>query len=85
MSIRSEVYKRDKEKSTYTQYLRNSHVGKKCPTCGTVMIQKTIYRPSLDHIVPISLGGNHFEENWRIICLSCNCSKRHNDWGNHGQ
>ena len=35
------------------------------PVCG-----------SIDHILPISRGGNHDEKNLRLACKSCNCSRK---------
>jgi len=42
----------------------------KCAYCGKE-IQLTI-----DHIVPISKGGNHTQENIQGLCKSCNCKKQ---------
>jgi 5-methylcytosine-specific restriction endonuclease McrA len=30
---------------------------------------------TLDHIVPLSKGGEHTKANTRCVCFSCNCSK----------
>jgi len=84
---RSEVYKRDGLQSTKTQKLRNGYHYKPCPVCKRTMICGTFYSPTLDHIIPICLGGNHKEENWRIICRSCNSSRNFKreikEWQNH--
>lgn len=58
MANRGDIYKRDGLKSTITQKMRNEAFGKRCPTCDVVMKQNSVSRPSLDHIVPISLGGS---------------------------
>jgi 5-methylcytosine-specific restriction endonuclease McrA len=35
--------------------------------------QRSLLSPEVDHIVPISLGGNvHADENLRVICHDCN-------------
>lgn len=41
----------------------------RCASCGTKE------KISLDHIVPISLGGPHSQENVQPLCGSCNSSK----------
>ncbi len=40
------------------------------------------YRPwVVDHIVPLSLGGSHFDlRNLQLLCPSCNSKKTHGDW-----
>lgn len=45
---------------------------KRCPDCGEIM-----RRPdkSLDHIVPLSKGGQHRIGNVRVVCLPCNGRK----------
>lgn len=30
---------------------------------------------TIDHVVPLALGGKHVSENLAVACLSCNCSK----------
>lgn len=43
--------------------------GQTCAYCGS---DKSI---TMDHIVPISRGGNHTEDNVIPACKSCNASK----------
>lgn len=31
---------------------------------------------SIDHILPISRGGQHTDFNMRVLCRSCNCSRK---------
>lgn len=40
-----------------------------CAACGSEE------RLSLDHIVPIILGGEHTASNVQPLCMRCNCSK----------
>jgi 5-methylcytosine-specific restriction endonuclease McrA len=44
--------------------------GNKCLRCGKSNVKLTI-----DHVVPISLGGKNVIENVQPLCLSCNSSK----------
>jgi len=37
--------------------------------------------PTLDHIVPLSIGGSHCYQNVQCACLSCNCSKNNRTMG----
>lgn len=49
--------------------------GQKCPICQRTMHGG--YRwcmPSVQHNIPISLGGKHEIDNVSIICLACNTS-----------
>lgn len=32
--------------------------------------------PSIDHIIPVSKGGNHTWDNVQLLCRKCNCKKR---------
>jgi 5-methylcytosine-specific restriction endonuclease McrA len=43
-----------------------------CYLCGVVCTRKNV---TLDHIVPLSRGGNHTADNLRVACRSCNSSK----------
>jgi 5-methylcytosine-specific restriction endonuclease McrA len=42
----------------------------KCVFCGTGL------RLTVDHRVPVALGGTHSESNLQCLCKSCNCRKR---------
>lgn len=41
----------------------------RCRICGTTE------RLSVDHVVPLHLGGTNEFENLQTLCLSCNCRK----------
>jgi len=42
----------------------------KCLCCGASEVNLT-----MDHVVPLKLGGLHSADNIQPLCLSCNCSK----------
>lgn len=44
--------------------------GHKCLCCG-----KTNIKLTMDHVVPLALGGLHTVENLQPLCRSCNCTK----------
>lgn len=50
-----------------------------CQLCGEEVDPLTFYphpeSPTLDHIVPLSLGGSHTENNVQLAHFRCNCSK----------
>ena len=39
------------------------------------------FYPNLDHIVPLSKGGEHTKRNTQLLCRECNNKKRDNDVG----
>ena len=54
----------------------------KCQSCGVSTPKKlcgTFHQnsPTLDHIVPRSLGGPHTMRNTQLLCLKCNHDKNH--------
>lgn len=55
-------------------YTRDNYT---CYLCRTVLDPEDIGRgaPTLDHILPLSLGGQHTWDNVRTACRSCNASK----------
>lgn len=60
--------------------LRNLH-GDDCAYCGGTLVfhKSETYNPltvTIDHVIPISRGGQHSWENTVLACWSCNSSKR---------
>ena len=46
-----------------------------CPICGSIMdMNNFLYKPTIQHNIPISLGGKHEIDNISVICKSCNTS-----------
>lgn len=62
---------------------RRAWLEKQAPVCS--QCHKTVWfngengsyenRATVDHIIPLALGGNDFESNWLIVCRSCNLEK----------
>lgn len=56
-----------------------SESGGACPDCGCAIDRSTPYPEpgfgSIDHIVPVSRGGAHTQDNIRLVCLPCNIRK----------
>ena len=50
-----------------------------CPDCGMALIRSARFREpgfgSIDHIIPLSRGGRHEQDNVRLTCLPCNLRK----------
>lgn len=44
----------------------------RCHICGSEPKGSDL---TIDHVVPLALGGKHVSENLAVACLSCNCSK----------
>ncbi len=51
--------------------------GPHCYLCGQLF---TAVNLQLDHVMPISRGGEHTERNLRPCCKSCNCRKKDYLW-----
>ena len=55
--------------------MRQAFHGELCPICGCVMDgSNNLTKPTIQHNVPISLGGKHEVDNISIICSGCNSS-----------
>ena len=55
--------------------MRQAFHGEQCPICNCVMDgSNNLTKPTIQHNVPISLGGKHEIENISIICSGCNSS-----------
>ena len=55
----------------------------KCQICFTYVFETASHHdpqyPNIDHIVPLSKGGEHSYANVQLTCRSCNChDKRDN-------
>lgn len=61
---RRAVYERDE----WTCYLCGQHVDREAATTDPLY-------PTLDHIVPLALGGPHSMDNLRLACRGCNLAK----------
>ena len=51
-----------------------------CQICGKKVIYEGVnfYSPdfyNIDHIIPLSKGGKNSDDNLRVTCRKCNCSK----------
>lgn len=58
--------------------------GWRCRICGRKLDPNkrgTTYKfaPEIDHIIPISLGGDHVPENVQSVCRKCNLKKSNNN------
>lgn len=69
--LRQECPERRKWKGIRAKMTRRvfARDGKICAHCGAVE------RLTIDHIHPISKGGQHLLENLQVLCHSCNCRK----------
>lgn len=55
--------------------MRQAFHGESCPLCGCVMDgSNNLTKPTIQHNIPISLGGKHEIDNISIICSGCNSS-----------
>ena len=55
--------------------MRQAFHGEHCPICGCVMdCNSNLTKPTIQHNIPISLGGKHEIDNISIICVGCNTS-----------
>jgi 5-methylcytosine-specific restriction endonuclease McrA len=46
--------------------------GLNCYLCGKLLTEKTA---TIEHLIPLSRGGNHKPENVRLACVHCNSTK----------
>jgi 5-methylcytosine-specific restriction endonuclease McrA len=59
----------------FTQSLLQMHHGRSCLYCGFEMLRGHPSRPTREHIVPKSKGGDLNPENRLVVCAPCNGDK----------
>ena len=71
---RNIVYKESSLPYSFCYKMRNAFNGKVCPVCNKIMrnYYKSPSRPSIQHNLPVSLGGKHELDNISVICITCN-------------
>lgn len=79
---RSIAYKNSSLPYSFNYKIRAKFVNKNCPICGCLMnYANNLVRPSIQHNMPINLGGLHELGNISVICFSCNTSIQNNITG----
>lgn len=68
---RARASKTDLTSEQWHRILKNQ--GYKCNMCGKKFTKSRVI--SVDHIIPLSKGGDFMSSNVQALCLSCNCSK----------
>jgi hypothetical protein len=66
---------------SFSYKIRNAFRGKECPICGNTMEEihnSRLCKPSIQHNLPIKLGGKHELGNISVICYKCNLSIKDN-------
>jgi hypothetical protein len=76
---------------SFNYKIRYAFIGKKCPICGNEMRESPIDKldydskrsplPSIQHNIPLSLGGKHELGNISVVCKSCNTSIQDKETG----
>lgn len=70
---RSKEYAESDLPYSFGYKIRNAFNGKTCPICGCVMsLNDQNSMPTIQHNIPISMGGKHEIGNISVICRSCN-------------
>lgn len=60
---------------SFSYKIKRAFDGKKCPVCGITMnASNSLTKPTIQHNIPISYGGEHEIDNISVICESCNSS-----------
>jgi 5-methylcytosine-specific restriction endonuclease McrA len=76
---RREAFKRGKGRKTLTFWKIAERDNLTCQLCGELVLMTETaphpQSPSLDHIVPLSRGGSHSEENVQLAHFICNSRK----------
>ena len=72
MAIPITMHRREQMKWRDTHYQQQAG---RCLMCGKKMRGRGSLEPTLDHIVPLSKGGEDSFENTQALCRTCNEAK----------
>ena len=79
---RQEAYENSSLPYSFNYKIRTAFVGKECPVCKCKMNHSNnLVKPTIQHNIPISKGGEHELGNISVICASCNKSLRDKETG----
>ena len=89
-TARQRAYESSSLPYSFDYKIRQAFYGKTCPVCGCIMaasvdecgIGTDCRRPSIQHNVPISKGGEHELGNISVICKQCNITLQDTETGN---
>lgn len=73
---RNSFYSREEYEDTLrqTEFRQNQwNIIKRCEICGIKFNNE--FETSLEHVMPLSLGGDDNETNWQLVCKRCNHDK----------
>ena len=59
---------------SFSYKVKRGFIGKPCIICGEIMGSTRLNKPSIQHNVPLSKGGEHEIDNISVICNKCNSS-----------
>jgi len=80
--IRKKAYEESSLPYSFEYKIKKEFIGDKCPICGcTMSYENNLVKPSIQHNIPLSKGGEHELGNISVICLSCNSSTRNDKTG----
>lgn len=77
-TMRQKAYEESDLPYSFDYKIRNAFYGKPCPVCGVTMSSSYLCKPTIQHNMPISMGGKHELGNIAVICQSCNSSIQDN-------
>lgn len=76
-ALRALVRGRQAERFSPIDIFKRDHW--RCQRCGIRCLPRYAHgdmrSPTLDHIIPISKGGDHTRANTQLLCNGCNCAK----------
>ena len=82
ISIDDVIIRKPIDQMTRYELLLNS--GGKCQLCGSMPNKENDIMLHVDHVVPVTKGGQNTKSNYQVLCGACNISKGNRYSINHG-